>query len=125
MRAKEFIQESNKKVRRNVMKRHQQASTGLNTFGRSNYDNTYDLNRVMMAVAMTDGQKKPDIDQETWAAKYNTAHPYTYVEQQMLELAYDAAGIPFEDLNAGDVKSREVEDTQIQSPIKPFKGYKK
>lgn len=125
MRAKDFIQESNKKVRRNVMKRHQQASTGLNTFGRSNYDNTYDLNRVMMAVAMTDGKQKPDIDQEAWAAKYNTAHPYTEVEQDMLKLAYAEAGIPFQDLNAGDLKSRELEDTQTQSPIKPFKGYKK
>lgn len=125
MRAKEFIKESDSKTRAKTMKRYQQSSTGLNTFGRSNYDNTYDLNRVMMAVAMTDGKSKPDLDKESWAAKYNTAHPYTYVEQEMLELAYDAAGIPFEDLNAGDVKSKELEDTQKQSPIKPFKGYKK
>jgi hypothetical protein len=125
MRAKEFIKESDSKTRAKTMKRYQQSSTGLNTFGRSNYDNTYDLNRVMMAVAMTDGKVKPDLDKESWAAKYNTAHPYTYVEQEMLELAYDAAGIPFEDLNAGDVRSKEVSDTQKQSPIKPFKGYKK
>lgn len=125
MRAKEFIKESDSKTRAKTMKRYQQSSTGLNTFGRSNYDNTYDLNRVMMAVAMTDGKSKPDLDKESWAAKYNTAHPYTYVEQEMLELAYDAAGIPFEDLNAGDVKSKELEDTQKQSPLKPFKGYKK
>jgi hypothetical protein len=122
MRAKEFITE---KRRGPVGKRYHHASTGINTFGRSNYDNTYDLHRVMMAVAMTDGKKKPDIDQESWAAKYNTAHPYTYVEQQMLELAYDAAGIPFQDLNQGDMDSKELEDTQVKSPIKPFKGYKK
>ena len=125
MRAKEFIKENRSKARAKTMKRYQQSSTGLNTFGRSNFDNTYDLNRVMMAVAMTDGKKKPDLDRETWAAKYNTAHPYTALEQEMLELAYDAAGIPFQDLNAGDVKSKELEDTQKQSPIKPFKGYKK
>jgi hypothetical protein len=124
MRAKDFIQENNKQTRRKVMSRHQQASTGLNTFGRSNYDNTYDLNRVMMAAAMTDGEIKPDIDKESWAAKYNTAHPYTYVEQQMLELAFDAAGIPYQDLNKGDLESKELEDTNTQSPIKPFKGFK-
>lgn len=125
MRAKEFIKEDGPKGRARTMKRYQQSTTGLNTFGRSNFDNTYDLNRVMMAVAMTDGQIKPNLDKETWAAKYNTAHPYTAIEQEMLELAYDAAGIPFQDLNAGDVKSKEQEDTQNKSPIKPFKGYKK
>ena len=78
-----------------------------------------------MAVAQTDGKKKPDIDHESWAAKHNTAHPYTYVEQEMLELAYDAAGIPYVDLNKGDMESKEVKDTYKQSPIKPFKGYKK
>lgn len=121
MRAKEFIIE---RKRGPVGKSHHRASAGINTFGRSNYDNTYDLHRVMMAVAMTDGKNKPDIDEESWAAKFNTAHPYTYIEQQMLELAYDAAGIPFKDLNQGDLDSKEVEDTNIQSPIKPFKGYK-
>jgi hypothetical protein len=122
MRAKEFIVE---RETGKIGKRYHNASTGINVFGRSNYDNTYDLHRVMMAVAMTDGKKKPDIDQESWAAKHNTAHPYTYVEQQMLVLAYQAAGVPFRDLNQGDLDSKEVEDTNIKSPIKPFKGYKK
>jgi hypothetical protein len=79
----------------------------------------------MMAVAQTDGKKKPDIDHESWAAKHNTAHPYTEVEQDMLELAYDAAGIPFMDLNKGDLESKELPNVNKQSPIKPFKGYKK
>jgi hypothetical protein len=122
MRAKEFIVERQKGP---ISKRFHHASTGIHTFGRSNFDNTYDLHRVMMAVAQTDGTKKPDIDEESWAAKHNTAHPYTYVEQQMLELAYDAAGIPFVDLNKGDLESKELPNTNIQSPIKAFKGYKK
>jgi len=122
MRAKEFIIERQKGP---ISKRFRNASTGIHTFGRSNFDNTYDLHRVMMAVAQTDGKKKPDIDHESWAAKHNTAHPYTYVEQEMLELAYDAAGIPFVDLNKGDLESKELPNTNKQSPIKPFKGYKK
>jgi len=121
MRAKEFIIERQKGP---INKRFHHASTGIHTFGRSNFDNTYDLHRVMMAVAQTDGTKKPDIDEESWAAKHNTAHPYTYVEQQMLELAYDAAGIPFQDLNKGDLESKELPNTNKQSPIKPFKGFK-
>jgi hypothetical protein len=43
----------------------------------------------------------------------------------MLKIAYKAAGIPFQDLNKGDLASKELDSTQEQSPIKPFKGYKK
>lgn len=125
MRSQEFITEEGRQSRARLMRRHQQSTTGLNTFGNSNFNNTYDLNRVMMAVAMTDGNIKPELDKESWAAKYNTAHPFTAIEQEMLEKAFDAAGIPFQDLNAGDVKSKELDSTNKQSPLKPFKGYKK
>jgi hypothetical protein len=43
----------------------------------------------------------------------------------MLKIAYKAAGIPFKDLNKGDLDSEELNSTQVQSPMKPFKGYKK
>lgn len=125
MRAKEFIAEDGAQSRAKMMKRHQQSTTGLNLFATTNYDRTYDLNRVMMAVAATDGKMKPDLDKESWAGKNNTAHPYTEVEQNMLEIAFAAAGIPFQDLNKGDLESKEPESTNIKSPIKPFKGYKK
>jgi hypothetical protein len=120
MRAIEFISEQINKP----TKRQHYSSIGLNTFTNTNYDRTYDLNRVMMAVASTDGKNKPNLEGESWAAKQNTAHPYTEVEQNMLELAFDAAGIPYQDINAGDLKSSELPDTNIQSPIKPFKGFK-
>lgn len=125
MRAKEFIKEDGAQSRAKIMMRHQQATRGLNLFATSNYDRTYDLNRVMMAVAATDGKIKPDLDKESWAGKNNTAHPYTEVEQNMLEIAYAAAGIPFQDLNKGDLESKEIDSVNKQSPIKPFKGYKK
>lgn len=120
MRASEFVTEQINKP----SKRHQYSSVGMNTFTNTNYDRTYDLNRVMMAVASTDGKSKPNLEGESWAAKQNTAHPYTEVEQNMLELAFDAAGIPYQDLNKGDLKSRELPSTNTQSPIKPFKGFK-
>lgn len=121
MRAREFIKEQRNKP----SKRQHYSSVGMNTFTNTNYDRTYDLNRVMMAVASTDGTNKPNLEGESWAAKQNTAHPYTEIEQNMLELAFDAAGIPYQDLNAGDLESRELPGTNHVSPIKPFKGYKK
>jgi hypothetical protein len=126
MRAHEFITEESHGTRAGkVSKRQQQSTVGLNVFAISQYDRTYDLNRVMMAVASTDGETIPDIEQESWVGKQNTAHPYTKVEQDMLKIAYKAAGIPFKDLNKGDLDSEELDSTQDQSPIKPFKGYKK
>ena len=122
MRAHEFITESGKGK---VSNRQQQSTVGLNVFAISQYDRTYDLNRVMMAVASTDGTTVPDLSSESWVGKNNTAHPYTQVEQDMLKIAYKAAGIPFKDLNKGDLDSEELVSTQDQSPMKPFKGYKK
>lgn len=122
MRAHEFITEGNKGK---VSARQQQSTVGLNVFAISQYDRTYDLNRVMMAVASTDGKTIPDLSSESWVGKNNTAHPYTTVEQDMLKMAYKAAGVPFKDLNKGDLDSEELDSTQDQSPIKPFKGYKK
>jgi hypothetical protein len=122
MRAHEFITESGKGK---VSARQQQSTVGLNIFATTQYDRTYDLNRVMMAVASTDGTTVPELNRESWVGKNNTSHPYTSVEQDMLKMAYKAAGIPFKDLNKGDLDSEELESTQDQSPIKPFKGYKK
>jgi hypothetical protein len=123
MRAYEFITEQSSKGK--LSKRQQQSTTGMNVFAVSQFDRTYDLNRVMMAVASTDGKTIPDLDSESWVGKNNTAHPYTEVEQDMLKIAYEAAGIPFKDLNAGDLDSKELDSTHTESPLKPFKGYKK
>jgi hypothetical protein len=126
MRAHEFItEESHGTSAGKVSKRQQQSTVGLNVFAISQYDRTYDLNRVMMAVASTDGETIPDIEQESWVGKQNTAHPYTKVEQDMLKIAYKAAGIPFKDLNKGDLDSEELDSAHTESPMRPFKGYKK
>jgi len=125
MRAKEFIIERKKVKIGKISDRQQQSTVGLDVFSSSNFDRTYDLNRVMMAVAMTDGTNTPDLSRESWAGKNNTAHPYTWVEQEMLEKAFKAAGIPHVDLNKGDMESKELDTINKQSPIKPFKGYKK
>jgi hypothetical protein len=121
MRAKEFISETLAKP----TKRQQYATRGLNLFTDSNYDRIYMLNRVMMGVASTDGTYLPDIEDESYVAKHNTAHPYTKAEQDKLIMAYKAAGVKYKDLNKGDLESRELPSTNTQSPVKPFKGYKK
>jgi hypothetical protein len=122
MRAKEFIIE--RKVGK-ITKRQGNSTRGLHTFANSNYDRIYDLNRVMMAVASTDGITVPEIDQTSWAGKFNTAHAYTKEEENMLKLAYKSAGVAFTDLNHGDLKSKELDSANTQSTLKPFKGYKK
>jgi hypothetical protein len=122
MRANEFISEGKKGK---ISPRQQQSTRGLNVFSDTQYDRTYDLNRVMMAVACSDGVNPIDMNSESWVGKNNTAHPYTEIEQDMLNLAYKAAGITNKDLNKGDMRSQELPGTNAQSIAKPFKGYKK
>ena len=124
MRASEFISEA--KVGK-ISKRQQQATRGLNIFSKKidSYDRLYDLNRLMMAVASSDGVNPIKMDAESWVGKHNTTHPYTKEEQDMLKLAYKAAGLQYKDLNQGDMDSEELPDTNTQSIAKPFKGYKK
>ncbi len=121
MRASEFITED--KVGQ-VGHRRQQATVGLNRFrDPAGAERVYELNRVMMAAAATDGTFVPEIDQESWAGRNNIATPYTKQEQEMLEKAFQAIGSDFEDLNHGDYRSQEVDAVNKISPVKGFKGY--
>ena len=121
MRAHEFLIE--KRIGK-IGKRQSQATVGLNKFRDKDLaDRAYELNRVMMAAATTDGTFVPDIDNESWAGRYNLAMPYTDVEQRMLEKAFQAVGSEYEDLNHGDLKSKELDSTNKRSPVTGFKGY--
>jgi len=124
MRATEFISET--KMGK-ISPQQQQATRGLNIFSKKidAYDRNYDLNRLMMAVASSDGINPIEMPAESWVGKHNTAHPYTKEEQDMLKLAYKAAGLEYIDLNNGNLDSEELSDTNTQSIAKPFKGYKK
>jgi len=121
MRAHEFLVE---KHTGKIGKRRSQATVGLNKFRDVDLaDRVYELNRVMMAAASTDGTFVPDMDHESWAGRYNVAMPYTDVEQAMLEKAFQAVGSDFEDLNHGDLKSKELDSTNKRSPVTGFRGY--
>jgi hypothetical protein len=121
MRAHEFLIE---KHIGKIGQRRSQATVGLNKFRDADLaDRVYELNRVMMAAASTDGTFVPDIDNESWAGRYNVSMPYTDVEQRMIEKAFKAVGSDHEDLNCGDLKSKELESTNKRSPVTGFKGY--
>jgi hypothetical protein len=121
MRAREFIAED--EVGK-LSKRNQNATVGLNKFRDAQFaDRVYELNRVMMAVAQTDGEIMPELDGESWSGRNNVAAPYTKIEQKMLEKAYQAVGSKHIDLNHGDLESQEHPAVYTASPVKAFKGY--
>lgn len=121
MRAQEFVTED--RVGK-ISKRLDMATVGLHKFRDMQFaDRVYELNRIMMAVASTDGTFVPDLDGESWAGRNNIAAPYTPEEHAMLKKAYQAIGSHYEDLNKGDLDSQEHPAVQTASPVKPFAGY--
>lgn len=116
MRAHEFINES---AEGKVSKRAAQATKGMHKVrDAGGYDRTYHLNRLGMAMASADGKsKKPvDMDSASWVEKYNTIHPYTEEEHNMLHQAMKTvptehqATVPFS-------KSMELDSTNKTSPV--------
>jgi hypothetical protein len=77
----------------------------------------------MMAAACTDGTFVPELDQESWAGRHDIAAPYTKQEADMMKRAYEATGSWNQDLNDGDMESRELDSVNKQSPLKGFAGY--
>ncbi len=117
MKIKDIITEDQIGV---IPPRLQQATVGVDKFRDSQFaDRIYELNRVMMAVAASDGINplRPEVDSESWAGRNNLAFPYTEEEQKMLQQAFGAVGSHYEDLNNGDLKSREVNSTNKVSPV--------
>ena len=118
MRASEFINEAKGGK---LSKRAEQAMPGTHKVrDAGGYDRTYHLNRLSMAMASADGQsKKPiDMDSASWVEKYNTVHPYTEAEHNMLHQAMKTiptehqATVPFS-------KSMELDSTNKTSPTAP------
>lgn len=121
MRAREFIIEQDVG---DISTRQRYATVGLNKFRDAKFaDRVYELNRIMMATAATDGTFVPELDGESWSGRNNVAAPYTKQEQEMLKKAYQAVGSKHIDLNHGDLKSEEHPAVHTVSPIKGFKGY--
>ena len=108
-----------------ITKRQVQSSAGLNTYGDSErMSGDYTAYRLGMAVACSDGKTPIDMKAKSWVGKRKTAHPYTQAEQDMLKQAYKAVGADYQDLNHGDMVSKELESTDSISPVAKVKKNK-
>jgi len=123
MRAHEFITEGEGKINKVAAN----ASTGIHKVRDvGGYDRIYHMNRLWMAMAMADGKSQDavDMDNSSFVEKYNTVHPYTEEEYNMLISATKT--IPTEHKEVVPYsKSQEPDDTNKKSLVVPFKGYKK
>jgi hypothetical protein len=111
---RELIESSEK----NITKRVQQSTAGLNTYGDSErMSGDYTAYRLGMAVAGADGKTPIDMKAKSWIGKKKSTHPYTKEEQAMLKQAYKAVGADYKDMNNGDMKSKELDSTNKTSPV--------
>lgn len=89
------------------------------------YDRIYHMNRLWMAMACSDGKstKAPEgVDASSFAEKYNTIHPYTEVERNMVKQAMAVVPTDSHDL-IKDHRSIEQDDVHKVSPVSSFRGY--
>ena len=120
MRAKEFVTENKTgDINKN------QASASMGVFKARDvggFDRTYHMNRMMMAMAMSDGKSQDavEMDYSSFAEKYNTIHPYTEEEYNMMISAKKSLPTEFEEVVPYS-KSEEPEDTQTTSPVLTIK----
>ena len=127
MRASEFIAEG---VRGEIPGGHDNSMPGAHIVRDiGGYDRTNHMNRMMMAMAMHDGKDKKPIpkdkmDPASWVEKYNTAHPYTNEEDNMIHGAMKTIG---SDHHHVITDHRSIEHPEIHkvSPVRGFKGYKR
>ncbi len=122
MRAHEFINES---ANGKLSKANSDAMPGVHkTRDVGGYDRIYHMNRLWMAMACADGKstKAPEgIDGGSWVEKYNTIHPYTKEEDNMVKQAMKV--VPTDHKPVGGRGSKESEGTHTTSPVTGFKGW--
>jgi hypothetical protein len=89
------------------------------------YDRVYHMNRLMMAMAMANGKdtKAVDSPESTWVEKFNTHHPYTKEEHNMIHSAFKTVPTDKEEISPWE-KSEEPKDTNIVSPVAKSKKNK-
>ena len=127
MRAKDFIREE----KEGKLHPDQEAVMPTTRRVRDNggYDRINHMNRMMMAAACHDGKTTnaipaENMDPNSWVEKYNTTHPYTKEEDNMLVGAMKTIGADHHQL-ISDHRSMEPEGIQTVSPVVAFKGYKR
>lgn len=115
MRANEFIVE---RKGGKMTKRQQNPTRGVNKYTDDDrWNSDYKLYRLGLAMAATDGKTPPDMDEESWVGRWKTLHPYSNEEQEVINLAAKVAGVNVHDVNNGDMRSKETDDTYTVSPV--------
>jgi len=126
MRAREFVAEDRKGE---IPGGHDNSMPGaFRVRDNGGYDRTNHMNRMMMAMAMHDGKDAKPIprdkmDPASWVEKYNTAHPYTDEESNMIQGAMKTIGSDTHHV-ISDHRSLEHPEIHKVSPVSAFKGYR-
>jgi hypothetical protein len=108
-----------------ITKRQSQSSRGISTYSDAEKANSdYVAFKLGQAMAATDGKTAPEIDAKSWFGKKKTVHPYTEVENEMFKKAAKAVGAKYDDVNHGDMQSRELDTTNKVSPVAKIKTNK-
>ncbi len=126
MRAHEFLNEAGGPPRGKMNKDHEDATgTGGSIIARDvgGFDRVYHQHRLTMAMAMADGKstKKVKMDVAGPTEKFNTIHPYTDEEHNMVQSALNTIPSEYHKM-AKRGKSEEPKDTHKASPVQGFKG---
>jgi len=124
VRAHEFISEGTKG---SVPKRHNKAQPGAYKFTDNGTDRTYHLNQIMKAVAMADGSstKALKMDDESFAGKHNLAYPYSDLEHNMMQQAFNTVSPTHAKHMIKGRDSSELDSVNKTSPINPRRDYRK
>jgi hypothetical protein len=124
MRANEFIaEESATKLDPDQIKAQKNIHRMRDVGG---VDRFYHMNRIMMAAAVADGKSTNavDIPVSSWSEKYNTAHPYTDEEHNMIKAALNTIPSQHNSVSS-DNKSRELDSVNKASPVPHNSGKSK
>jgi hypothetical protein len=127
MRAKEFIKTTMQEGKTSELHTdHENVSKGVSrSRDIGGYDRIYHMNRLMMAMAMADGKSTKAVDSpvDTWFEKYNTMHPMTQAEDNMIKAAM--ATVPTSGKHISKFgKSKEADGANINSPVAAVKKNK-
>jgi len=121
LRAKEFLGEAGFTYGRATLKRgkvpHNFKDSTVGTIRNSGY---YDLYRATLAMAGYPDNEH-DVDPSSWAGSDGYVLTYTPEEHEMAKKAFEKVGIEYSDDSPGP--SHESDAINIESPVKPFKGY--
>ena len=128
MRANEFIgRDLNEGKTTKLRKGQKAASKGIRIArDQGGYDRTYHMNRLLMAMAVADGESTKSVDSpaDTWFEKYNTIHPYTKQEDNMAKAGLNTVPSDTQQV-APWSKSVEADDVGKTSPVAQWNKPKK